>query len=314
VQLVLGLTLPLFALILAGYVAGKRGWFGREANVALGGFVFYYALPVLLFRTMATAPLDEPFDWRFVAVYAGAGLAVNLFAHLTARWCFGCTMGEAALQGMAAHFGNIVIVALPLAVLAFGPAAALPIALYVTVDNAIAIPLATALLAAQRAGAAGLRCLPATLALAMAKNPMIVSVFLGLAWLGSGLALPGPVDSLAKLLAGAAVPCALFSLGATLAGQPVADRIGEAAFMTATKLFLHPAAVFLAILLLVPEPNPVWVATSLLTAAMPIGLNAYLLAQGYGTYIARTSTAVLLSTGLSVVTVSLLLGVLVARP
>lgn len=308
-SVVLGITLPLFCLILAGFVAGRRGWFTAEANRGLGLFVFRYAVPVMLFRTLAEAPLDHGVDWSFVAAFAAAGLAVNLGAMALARWCFGCGLGEAALQGMAASFGNIVFIALPIAVQAFGPAAALPIVIVVTIDNAIAIPLATTLVALAASGRSGLAGLPLRIGRAVALNPVVASVFIGIGWQLTGLGLAEPVDRLATLLGAAAVPCALFSLGVTLAFQPITDKLAETSLMVTAKTLLHPAAVFCAMTYVV-EVDPLWRAAAVLAAAMPVGANVYLLAQNYGTYIARTSTAVMLSTAVSLVTVSALLVVL----
>jgi predicted permease len=102
----------------------------------------------------------------------------------------------------------------------------------------------------------------------------------------------------------------LFALGATLAGLPLTERLRETGFMVTMKLVAYPAAVYLAMLLLLPELDPVWRAVAVISAAVPIGANVYLIADRYQAYVQRASTAILASTVLSVVTVSALVATL----
>jgi predicted permease len=121
-----------------------------------------------------------------------------------------------------------------------------------------------------------------------------------------GIEVPAILDGIMKLVRGATVPCALFALGATLAGLPLAERLRETVFMVALKLVAYPAAVYLTMLVLLPDLDPVWRAVAVISAAVPIGANVYLVADRYEAYVQRASTAILASTVLSVVTVSAL--------
>jgi malonate transporter and related proteins len=123
----------------------------------------------------------------------------------------------------------------------------------------------------------------------------------------AGLAIPVPdaVTSFTGLLGQAAGPCALFAIGAKLAGQPVADRFGEVAFMSLGKLIAHPIAVWLATYYLF-DIDPERALIAVLLAALPIGGNLFVVAQNFGIYAARSSTAILVSTAVSVATFSAL--------
>jgi len=72
---ILTVSLPIFALIFSGYGAGRLRLLNEPAIVGLNGFVFYFALPALLFIKMAEAPLLEAWDWRFLAGYLTGGFA-----------------------------------------------------------------------------------------------------------------------------------------------------------------------------------------------------------------------------------------------
>ncbi len=304
--LILTVTLPLFFLILAGYVAARRALIDQPAIRGLTGFVYYFTLPLMLFHNMATAPLAENFDARFVLAYLAAGMCIHLSGMAAARWGFGCRLAESAIQGIAVSFGNTVFIALPIAIEIFGPDAALPMALLIAIESGVIMPFTVGLLEVERSGPGRSARRAAVTALrAILRNPVVMSVLLGALVALLEIELPSLLDGIVKLVRGANVPCALFALGATLAGLPLTERLRETGLMVGLKLFAYPALVF-ALTLLIPDLDPTWRAIAVLSAATPMGANVYLVAARYESYVERASTAVLLSTALSVVSVSLL--------
>ncbi|MEO5614751.1 MAG: AEC family transporter, partial [Cypionkella sp.] len=140
------------------------------------------------------------------------------------------------------------------------------------------------------------------LGVGLLKNPMIVSVILGMAWGATGWALPVPVNEFMTMLGAAATPCALFAIGASLAGRS-AERLEVAAWLSFAKLVLHPAAVALAALVIFPVER--YAAGVMVAAAsLPVAGNVFILAQHYGVAPQRVSTAILISTAASVLTVT----------
>ncbi|MBM3490782.1 MAG: AEC family transporter [Alphaproteobacteria bacterium] len=303
---VFAITVPLFLVLALGYLAQRTGLFPEAALKGLGNFVFYFALPALLFRTMLAAPLAEVFAADVVLAYMAAGAAAFLAGAGVAAWSLRLALGEAAIQGMAASFGNVVLIALPIISASFGPAATQQLALLLVFENAMLIPVTMLLLemARRRTGPAWLLAL--WLAGRIAGSPVILAVAAGAAANLAGLGLPGPIDGAARLLAAAAVPGALFALGVTLAGKPLGERLPEVGFMTATKLFLHPALVYVATAFL-PGLDPSMRAAAVLAASMPVGVNVYLLATQYGSGARTASAAVLLSHVAALPTISLTL-------
>jgi hypothetical protein len=200
---------------------------------------------------------------------------------------------------MASCYGPTALVPLPIALQIFGPAAVLPLAMIIMIDNALLIPAAIAAQELQRArrGAAPSRVWTATTR-AVVSNPVIVATVLGIAFAFGEIPLPGLVGGFAAIAGGAAIPCALFALGITLAGVELTSRPGETGAMVAFKLILYPALVF-GLMALIPGLDPVWRGAALLAAAGPIGVNVYLVAVNYETYLGRASTAMLVATVLS---------------
>jgi predicted permease len=304
------ITLPLFAVILAGYVTAWRGLIDTAGIRGLTGFVYYVALPLLLFDLFSHAPVAEQFDGAYVLTYFAVGLTVHVGGLLTARWLFGCAWPEQAMQGIAVTFGNTVFIALPVTAGLFGAAATLPMLLAVTVENGVLMPLTVVLLELGRAGQGAMGRAAIVALKSVLRNPIIMPVLAGAVVALLDVELPAMLDGIIGLVRGATVPCALFALGATLAGLPLTERLRETGFMVVMKLFVYPALVYLAMLVFLPDLDPAWRYTAVIAAAVPIGANVYLIAARYDAYVNRASTAILASTALSVLTISALVVVL----
>ncbi len=171
------------------------------------------------------------------------------------------------------------------------------------------IPLGIVIIESSKGHSEGLIHTALTTFSALARNPLILSIFAGLAFSATGLAPPEPVTNFLDLLGGTAGPCALFALGATLAGRQVAGGAAEVSYMTLMKLAVHPAALFLTTTLIF-SVDPLWATAALLGAALPIAANVFIVARQYDVYVARTSSAILVSTAVSILSVSALLLVL----
>ena len=308
-------ALPFFALIFCGYGAGHFRLLSEPAIVGLNSFVFYFALPALLFFKMADAPLSALLQWKLFVSYSGGGLLSFATIFLLGRLAFRGPLKENALRGMAGAFPNVGYLGLPLVIAVYGDRATVPAVLVMVLDHLILLPLTTFLIEADSDQHRTPAAVFLTALRGLSRNPLIVATVAGgvLSVTGIGPLLPLPVKAFGNLLGGAAGPCALFALGASLAGKPITDRFSEVALMTGTKLFVHPTfAALIAFKLL--HLNPYLAGIAITEASLPIAANVFVMARAYGTYVARTSTAILVSTILSVVTVSALLTLLAPHP
>ena len=293
-------TLPFFALIATGYVAGRTRFFTPEATAYLTKFVFYFALSAMLFGFAANLSLGAVFDWNFVAAYLGASLAVYALA-----FGVGCLRGvsveEAAIEAQCAVIGNVGFLGIPMLVLLLGQAAAGPLLLVLSIDLIVFSSLITLVITARREGSLRWRVVW-VLILGLLKNPMIVAVVLGLAWGASGWVVPVPVNEYLTTLGAAATPGALFAIGASLAGRS-AERLQVAGWLAFCKLVLHPAAVAVLAFWVFPV-EPFAAAVMVVAASLPVAGNVYILAAHYGVAPQRVSTAILISTAVSILTVT----------
>lgn len=293
-------TLPFFAVIGLGWLAGRTRFMSAEAAAVLTKFVFYFALSAMLFRFAATLSLPEIFDLRFALAYLSASLAVYALA-MAVAFLRRRGLGEAAVEAQCAVIGNTGFLGVPMLVLLLGSQAAGPVLLVLSIDLIFFSTLLTLLVAAQRQGRVSLAD-AGSMVLGLLRNPMIVSMGLGLIWGATGTSLPQPLDEFLVLLGAAATPCALFAIGASLVGRR-AERAGVAAWLSFAKLVLHPAAVAFAALVLF-RVDPTKAAVMIAAAALPVAGNVFILAQHFGIAPQRVSTSILISTIASVVTVS----------
>ncbi len=296
-------TLPFFALIGLGYGAGRTRFFSEEATAYLTRFVFYFALSAMIFRFAANLSLGDVLDWTLVGAYLGASLAVYLIATAVAL-LRRRGLEEATVEAQCAVIGNVGFLGLPMLALLMGEGAIGPVMLVLSTDLIVFGSLIVILITGSRDGRFSPLILR-TVGLGLLRNPMIMSLVAGLAWARLGLEIPVPVQEFLTLLGGAATPGALFAIGASLAGKS-AERITVAGWLSFCKLVLHPLAVASALLLVVGADG--FEARVIIAAAsLPVAGNVYILAQHFGVAPQRVSSAILISTAVSIVTVSLVI-------
>ena len=293
-------TLPFFALIGVGYFAGRTKFFSPEATAYLTKFVFYFALSAMLFRFSANLSLGDIFDWDFVLAYLAGTAVVYVLATVIAM-VRKLSVAEAAVEAQCAVIGNVGFLGIPMLVLLLGENAIGPVMMVLAVDLIVFGGLIVILITGSRDGRMGFGVLK-TVGLGLLKNPMFVSICLGLLVSGLALPIPGPANEFLTLLGGAATPCALFAIGASLATKS-AERISVAGWLTFCKLALHPAAVSV-FALMVFDIDPYAAGVMISAAALPVAGNVYILAQHYGVAPARVSATILISTAISVLTLS----------
>ncbi|XDA98548.1 AEC family transporter [Sulfitobacter sp. LCG007] len=293
-------TLPFFAIIGLGYWAGRTRFFSEEATAYLTKFVFYFALSAMLFRFSANLSLAEVWDMRLVSAYLWGttfvyliATGVALFRHLD--------METTAIEAQCAVIGNTGFLGVPMLSLLIGPEAIGPVVLALATDLVIFSSLIVILITTAREGRISIGILR-TVAVALARNPMIVAISAGLVWSGLEIPMPAPLNEFLAILGGAATPGALFAIGASLASKS-AERLSIAIWLSVCKLVLHPLAVAFACFF-VFRVDPFSAGVIVAAAALPVAGNVYILAQHYGVAPKRVSAAILISTAASILTVS----------
>ncbi len=319
---ILAVTLPFFALVLMGYLAAQRRVLPESAIPGLNAFVLYFALPAMLFRFGITTPIGQLLNPVVLGVSLLASLGIVAFTiafTLSPR----VPLKDAAFGALVAAFPNTGFMGVPLLVTLLGKAAAGPVICAMLTDVFVTTSLCIALAQAHEAKGAGARAALAKALKAALSNPLPWSIALGalcsvLGW--QWLAAGGPVATIVDMLADAASPVALFTIGAVLwrAGQHAHTRTPPALYLpvAAIKLLVHPLLVFALAASVHALGAPIGafeVAVLTLAAALPSASNVSLLAERYGADNGRIARIILSSTAIAFVTFSALAWLLGVR-
>jgi predicted permease len=302
---VVDVVLPVFGIILAGYLCGRFQILGAHGTEALNGFVYYVALPALFVISMARVEIGEILNGPFLLALGGAQLATFVVAVGVAALAFPGRMGTLSLHGLTAIFANTGYMGLPLLQTAFGDSGVLPAVVATVWHGAVVMGLGIVLLEADFSRGRGRLQVLASVGLGVVKSPLILSAATGLGLSALQLPLPSALANFLDILAAAAAPCALFAMGLFLVGRTVTAGATEVGWLVALKLLIQPALTYL-LAFHVLEIDRLWATAAVILAALPTGALVFVLAQQYGTYTQRSTSAILISTVLSVITLSAL--------
>jgi malonate transporter and related proteins len=315
---ILEIIVPVFGMVAVGWIIGRTKLLMPEGLRGLTNVTFYALFPALLFRSMSRVRIDA-LSPDILVVFFGAGLVLYFLMMLLAR-AMGMRFGERAVFALSATFCNGVGIGIPFVSYAFGEKGLVPLLMIISVNSLTLLTLSSFLMEmdAQGAGQAHLLRKLGGAAFTMLKHPVLPPIFAGLVWseitaFVPALGMPVVIDRVLQGLASAAAPCGLIMAGASLAHVGLKEHWQTAAVAAAFKLVALPLMVW-AVGHYLFALSPLWLTIATLNAAMPAGANVYLVAQLYRTGVGLATNAVVLSTGASIVTLSVVLLLLGVRP
>ena len=303
---ILSLILPAFALIGIGYGSGAVRLFGDHVGEALASFVFTIGLPLLLMRSVATAPVPDVSPWPlWLTYFLGVAVAWTTAQQLVRR-LFGEAAGVALIGGLTASFSNLVLLGIPIVFTTYGEDGMVPLLVLVSIHFPVMVTVATILFERmQSAGHPGGGRLPALLGrigVSLVKNPLILGIAAGFLIRLTGVPFGGLPKAVVDQLADASSPLSLFALGLGLRRYGLRGNLSSGLVASAIKLLLMPAVVFCAVRL--AGLPPLWVAVATTMAACPTGANVFMFSARFGVGHGLSSTGITLSTLLAVLTMT----------
>src|ERR1700685_2559570 len=237
------LVLPVFAIIVTGWLAGWLGYISRSLSDGLVHFAYNVAMPALLFVTIAQEPARNLLEWRFLLAFGGGSIVCFALVFLAVRIGWGRDRASSTIYGMAAAMTNTGFVALPILHSIYGQPAVLPAAIATVFVAAVMFPLNVILLEIGT-GRQGPSTSAALLAKQIVLNPMVLSTALGLMWTIAGLPLPAPMGVYLNIFAGPLPPCALLAIGLGLSLDGLRSNLAASAVLAAVKLAIMPLIVY----------------------------------------------------------------------
>ena len=290
------LVLPVFAIIVTGWLAGWLGYISRSLADGLVHFAYNVAMPALLFVTIAQEPARNLLEWRFLLAFGGGSILCFTLVFLAVRAGLGRNNASSTMYGMAAAMTNTGFVALPILHSIYGQPAVLPAAVATVFVAAVMFPTAVILL---ESGGRD----PHRRTVVMKQimlNPMVLSTTIGLAWAITGLPIPAPLAAYMNIFAGALTPCALFAIGLGLSVEGIASNFMVSVVLAAVKLVIMPLIVYG--LCVASGLNPLYTIAAVVCAAVPTAKTTYILASEYKVEESLVAATVSITTLLSVAT------------
>jgi len=300
--------LPVFLVIAAGYVTVWRGLFTGQVVDALMSFTQSFAIPVLLFRAISRLDLAASYDPALlISFYTGsaAGFTVGL---LGARYLFKRPWTDSVAIGFGGLFSNLLLLGLPITERAYGSGALGPNFALISLHAPFCYTIGVTAMEFAKAEGTSLGQTLLSVVRSMARNPLVIGILAGFAVNLSGLAVPGVVNDAVDLLAGAALPAALFGLGGVLVRYRPEGDMKIVALVAAVSLILHPTITFTLGNLLSLSTGQL--RSAVLSASMAPGVNTYVFANMYGVGKRVAATLVLVATGLSILSIWVWLAIL----
>ena len=302
----INVVIPVFGIILTGYLAGRLEVLGPESAAALTRFVYYFAIPAALFVFSARAPIDKAFNWQFIAAFLGGSISTLLIALIVGRVWFRHDVATLSVVGFTAVFGNVIGMGLPLLLTAYGPDGALPPIVVALAFSVLFISSVIAMLEATRASEPSAPHVASQLAGTLLRNPVVIAPVLGIFYSMTALPIPKAVSNYLDLMAAAVGPAALFAVGLSLVGRKIMGNFGEVIWLAVLKAVVNPIVTFVLVTY-VFVMEPLWSQAAVILSAMPVGTNPYVIAQQYNVHVEIVSPSIVVSTVMSVATVFVVL-------
>ncbi len=294
------LVVPVFAIIVTGWLAGWLGYLSRSLADGLVHFAYNIAMPALLFVTIAQEPARNLLEWRFLLAFGGGSILCFALVFLAVRVGWGRDLASSTIHGMTAAMTNTGFVTLPILHSIYGQPAVLPAAIATVFVAGVMFPATVILLESEGRGAHGGTARSVVLVKQIVLNPMVLSTMIGLAWAITGLPIPAPVAAYMNIFAAALTPCALFAIGLGLSVEGVRSNLVASVMLAAVKLVIRPLIVYG--LCAASGLNPLYTIAAVVCAAVPTAKTVYILAGEYKVEEPLVAAAVSITTLLSVPT------------
>jgi malonate transporter and related proteins len=307
----LDVILPVFLVIGFGYAAARAALFNESAVDGIMRYAQNFAVPCLLFKSIATLDLSAAYDWGLmISFYAGAFAAFGA-GFAGSLYLFKRPLTDSVAIGFACLFSNSLLLGLPITERAYGVDALAGNYAIISLHSPFLYGTGITLMEIARSRGQGLSAAALTRQVlrAVFSQPLVLGITAGFLVNLSGLPMPATFSAAVDMMARSAIPAALFGLGGVLLRYRPEGDMKAIAMVCALSLVLHPAVTYglgrFVFHLDIPS-----LRSGTVTAAMAPGVNAYLFAHLYGVGKRVAASSVLIATALSIGSVWVWLNIL----
>lgn len=297
---------PILAIVVFGYLSANWRLLSGGDCRSISKFSFNFLIPLLLFIGTVHTEIPGNMEWTFLLSYYVVLLFIFGLSVCLGKVVFQFSASEQSVFSMGASYSNATIVGIPVCVYALGESSILPLFMIISIHNLVLFSLG--FIVAERNAFSISSLLQNILGIVrqLITSPITGSLILGGLVNIFDIAIFKPLDDAITMMSKAAVPAALFALGATLNQFKIKGNIAPALMIVTLKMIFFPLLVWLLVFKLFAV-SELWASTALLTAAMPVGISAYIFSQQYKVCEAPIATSIIISTTASILTLSVLI-------
>ncbi len=296
-------VLPIFLLILTGYIFAKREKVSLEAEQLINSYVLNVALPALLFLAIAKADVNQLTKWNFIFSTL-AGIIVSYIFGLVVAFLLKVKSPHSSIIAMASCYGTTGYMGIPLVIIAFGSIAAVPAAIATILHNIpaiVAVIITYGVMSQKLENKMSKFEIVKSAFFTTLKNPLTLSVLAGMIFSILKIDLPEVLVAFSNFLGLAAGPTALFALGLGVAKLKIVEHLDASKLLKIfpivfIKILIQPLVTFfVAYYIFEMSLDDVYFKTAIIMSALPIGAGVYVFATKYNYYKQESSIAIILS-------------------
>lgn len=291
---------PFLFIVLIGFQFRSKCVYSSSVTKYITNFVMYLALPAVLLEKFGTKNFNDLIDFRFLFSYLVSLLVVMLSSFLFVYAIFSRNIKNSIMLGLSSVYGNIGFLAIPVLSLSLGEWVSVPLALMLTLDLLVLLPVATFLLQYNSNSYDGDNNPLKTLKKSF-FNPLILSIVVGFSFSSFQITLPSNITYALSFLGSAAGPCAMFIVGTAIHGRKISNEPISAVYISTVKMIVMPLVVYMCMHLL--SVNSKWIVAATLGAAMPCAAVLGVIAEDHKAIPQQVSTAILVTTIISIFTI-----------
>ncbi|WP_248122591.1 AEC family transporter [Acinetobacter radioresistens] len=302
---IISVILPIFIILSVGYLSLRLNMLNTTHIQAIIQFIIKVSLPAFLLYALSTRSFDEIWQMPYFLGYLLGSLILFFSAYTLYRRFFKVPRHQAAVIGLGSSMSNTGFIGTAVLTLLIAQAAVPYLAMTLVIENIILLSLMLILIESSDQQDKALSTIILSTLQNLAKNPIILSIILGLICSVYTVQWPVSLELPLKSLASTASPLAIFVIGASLATLTIKDLSKDVLIVCTIKLLIMPIVVT-SIIYIMPGSTAKMAYAALILSALPMATAFGIYGQLNG--IAEQSVAsVMLSTLLSLVSIALIM-------
>ena len=299
---VLSVTVPIFAVIIIGYLFRKKGIISEKAVPALNKIAYYIGLTALIFTSIVRYDLKQIFNAGIVKTLY-VTFAIFIFIVFISVYFLKVRIKTRGAIAVSSFRCNMAFVGIPVIISAFGEVAGAKSSViigFMTPVNIIFAIIFFKVMGGSRTGQKDY----AKFFLSFLKDPLLIAAIVGILISYYGIPLPKMLLDLLNILAGLAVPLALITIGASFRISHIKRNLKFLIFAAALKLIVEPLIAFFTGKYIF-SIDPVDISIMVILFGMPLAVAAYIMGREYDSDVDFLSSALIFSTVSSAVSITL---------